>query len=147
MALLLVGAAAAASIQRNGGSSLTPQALNADRGEVRCNPGTYTSLNNQSNMTRWCWANCVVGFCPGDMCTCQSESDVIAPPQAPANVTPMAPWDRRRMRQESQPAAQTDEVTTAEDVEVAATDANVKKGEGHDHGAKRTDPSRSTSPT
>lgn len=90
MALLLLGVGLATSIpvpDSGGGSVLSPhQSLRreeAHKVQVRCNPGAYTSINVLSkggeNMTRWCEANCLVGFCPSDMCKCSDDSTTLLP--------------------------------------------------------------------
>ena len=90
MALLLLGVGLATPISvpdSGGGSVLSPhQSLRrqeAHKVQVRCNPGAYTSINVMSkggeNMTRWCEANCLVGFCPSDMCRCSDDSTTLLP--------------------------------------------------------------------
>ena len=99
MALLLLGVGLSTPVpvpDSGGGSILSPnQSLRrkeAHKVQVRCNPGAYTSINpvgkSGENMTRWCEANCLVGFCPSDMCKCSDDSATLLPVNESAVAAP-----------------------------------------------------------
>ena len=99
MALLLLGVGLSTPVpvpDSGGGSVLSPnQSLRrkeAHKVQVRCNPGAYTSINpvgkGGENMTRWCEANCLVGFCPSDMCKCSDDSATLLPVNESAVAAP-----------------------------------------------------------
>ena len=135
MAQLLLGVALATPVSgpgSGGGASLVPQSLRrqeAHRVQVRCNPGAYTGINNErkggENMTRWCEANCLVGFCPGDMCKCTDGSAPLLPVDTNASESGVAP---RTWRRGAWVDSQADTATEAGAPSRATTTQDTDKG-------------------